>query len=162
MSESHAKQRQALHAIAVFEAIKGLAALAALIGVVDLMHQDIKALVMALIGRFGLDPEGHYSSLLVHYAELIPQANLTQIVQLALAYIFLRFLEAYGLWRDKVWGEYLGALSGAIYVPFELRHLIHKPDWISALTLIFNCVVVAYLVVVLIRKRTESRASDMS
>jgi uncharacterized membrane protein (DUF2068 family) len=162
MTDTRRTQRQALHAIAVFEAIKGVAALAALIGVVDLMHQDIKALVMALIGRFGLSPEGHYSTLLLHYAELIPQANLTQIVELALAYVFLRFLEAYGLWKDKVWGEYLGALSGGIYIPFELRHWLHQPDWISALTLLFNCLIVAYLVIVLMRKRAHVHLQRIS
>ena len=68
-------QRNALHAIAAFEATKGAAALAGLIGVLDLLHRDVRAVVMALIGRFGLDPEAHYPSLLLHYADLLPDAD---------------------------------------------------------------------------------------
>lgn len=37
-------KRRALRAIAVFEAIKGIAALAAIIGVFDLMHRDVRYL----------------------------------------------------------------------------------------------------------------------
>ena len=59
-------QRSALQAIAIFEATKGLAALAGLIGVLDLLHHDVRAVVLTLIGRFGLDPEAHYPSLLLH------------------------------------------------------------------------------------------------
>jgi len=105
-------QRNALHAIAAFEATKGLAALAGLIGVLDLLHRDVRAVVMTLIGRFGLDPEAHYPSLLLHYADLLPDADVHMLVALGTAYIALRFVEATGLWMGKAWGEYLGAFSG--------------------------------------------------
>jgi hypothetical protein len=39
-----------LRAIALFEAIKGIAALAVVIGVVDLMHRDVRHLAIELIG----------------------------------------------------------------------------------------------------------------
>jgi uncharacterized membrane protein (DUF2068 family) len=140
-----------LRLIASVEAIKGLAALAMLIGVLDLLHHDLRAIAMALIGRFGLDPEGHYSSILLHYAELIPQANKTQLIELGLAYVGLRWLEAYGLWFGLRWAEYLAASSGAIYIPFELRHVITHGDLASYLVLIINMIVVTYLCVRLIR-----------
>jgi Predicted membrane protein (DUF2127) len=49
--------RRVLHAIAVFEATKGIAALTVLIGVLDLMHRDVRHLAIELIGHFGLDPK---------------------------------------------------------------------------------------------------------
>lgn len=138
-------QRSALHAIAFFEATKGLAASAGLIGVLDLLHQDVRAVVMALIGRFGLDPEAHYPSLLLHYAELLPNADVHMLVALGLAYIALRFLEAAGLWLGKAWGEYLGALSGGVYIPFELIHLIHEPSVLNFSVVLVNVLIVGYL-----------------
>lgn len=138
-------QRSALHAIAFFEATKGLAASAGLIGVLDLLHQDVRAVVMALIGRFGLDPEAHYPSLLLHYAELLPNADVHMLVALGLAYIALRFLEAAGLWLGKAWGEYLGALSGGVYIPFELIHLIHEPSVLNLSVVLVNVLIVGYL-----------------
>lgn len=146
-------QRQALHAIAAFEALKGVAALAALMGLIDLMHQDVRGLAMALIGRFGLDPEAHYPSLLLHYADLLPDADLAAIFKLGLAYVSIRFAEAYGLWRGARWGEYLGAISGGIYIPLEMQHLLKSPSWTTACVTLLNLVIVAYLVHVLWHKR---------
>ena len=139
------RQSRTLHVIAFFEATKGLAACAGLIGVLDLLHQDVRAVVMALIGRFGLDPEAHYPSLLLHYAELLPNADVHMLVALGLAYIALRFLEAAGLWLNKAWGEYLGALSGGVYVPFELIHLVHEPSLLNLTVVLVNVGVVGYL-----------------
>jgi uncharacterized membrane protein (DUF2068 family) len=144
MSDSK-DQRSALHAIAIFEATKGLAALAGLIGVLDLLHRDVRGVVLTLIGRFGLDPEAHYPSLLLHYADLLPDTDVQMLLMLASAYIALRFIEATGLWLGKAWGEYLGALSGGIYIPFEIMHFIDAPTWMNAFIVALNAIIVAYL-----------------
>ena len=120
--------RRTLHAIAIFEAIKGLAALAGIIGVLDLMHHDVRHLAIDLIGRFGQNPEGHYASIILQYADLLPNADLRALTLLATFYILLRLSEAFGLWYDRLWGEWLGALSGALYIPFEVSHLLHRPS----------------------------------
>jgi uncharacterized membrane protein (DUF2068 family) len=138
-------QRSALHAIAIFEALVGLAALAGLIGALDLLHHDVHALAMSLIGRFGLDPEAHYPSLLLHDADLLPDANVPMLVAMACALIALRFIEATGLWLGKVWGEYLGALSGGIYIPLEVVHWLREPSWMNAFIVLLNVVIVGYL-----------------
>jgi uncharacterized membrane protein (DUF2068 family) len=150
--------RRALRAIAAFECLKGLAALAVVIGLVDLMHRDVRALAVALIGRFGLNPGARYPSLLLHYADLLPGANVTLLVSLAAGYIALRLAEAYGLWNDLAWGEWLGALSGALYVPFEAEHLLHRPNWINAGVLAANVFTVAFLAWRLWRRRNPMPA----
>lgn len=137
--------RSALRAIAIFDAAMGLAALAGLIAVLDLLHHDVRALAMSLIGRFGLDPESHYPSLLLHYADVLPDTNVSMLVLLFCAFIALRFVEATGLWLGKVWGEYLGALSGGVYIPFELVHWVREPTWISAFVVLLNVLIVSYL-----------------
>lgn len=148
-------RRRTLRTIAAFEAIKGLAALAGLIGLVDLMHRDVRHLAIDLIGRFGWDPHARYPSVLLHYAELLPKANLHALLFLALGYIFLRLLEAYGLWKARTWGEWLGAASGGLYIPFEIRHLWHRPSAISAAVLAANAFVVGFLVFQLWRRRND-------
>ena len=150
---SDAKDPRSAHqAIAIFEATKGLAALAGLIGVLDLLHRDVRAVVLTLIGRFGLDPEAHYPSLLLHYADLMPNTDVHMLVILVSAYIALRFMEATGLWLHKAWGEYLGALSGGIYIPFEVVHFVDEPSWMNAFIVALNAVIVAYLVYALWRR----------
>jgi uncharacterized membrane protein (DUF2068 family) len=146
-------KRRALRTIAIFEGIKGIAALAAIIGVLDLMHRDVRHLAIDLIGRFGLNPDDRYPSLLLHYADLLPGANVRLMVFLAFGYIFVRLLEAYGLWNDRAWGEWLGALSSGIYIPFEIGHLMHRPSVISAAVLTGNAFVVGFLAFHLWRRR---------
>jgi uncharacterized membrane protein (DUF2068 family) len=144
--------RRILHVIAAFEAIKGLAALAAVVGVLDLMHRDVRHLAVELIGRFHLNPEAHYPSVLLHYADLLPGADLHSLFLLAAGYIAVRLLESYGLWNDYAWGEWLGALSGGIYIPFEFNHLLHRPSLITGLVLAGNLFLVAFLTVRLWRR----------
>ena len=152
--------RSALRAIAIFEATKGFAALAGLIGVLDLLHRDVRAMAMALIGRFGLDPEAHYPSLLLHYADLLPETDVHLLFMLGAAYIALRWIEAAGLWLGKAWGEYLGALSGSIYIPFELLHLIHTPSLMNAFIVLLNVAIVGYLVYVLWQRQSHHAVVD--
>ena len=146
-------KRRTLRAIAMFEAIKGIAALAALVGVLDLMHREVRRLAIALIGHFGLNPSDRYPSILLHYADLLPDANVGLLVVLASGYILVRLLEAYGLWNDRAWGEWLGALSGGLYIPFEVGHLVHRPSAINAAVLAGNVFMVSFLAFQLWRRR---------
>jgi uncharacterized membrane protein (DUF2068 family) len=151
-------RRRTLRAIAAFEALEGFAALAAVVGLVDLLHHDVRHLVIELIGRFHLTPDARFPSILLHYAELLPNADVRPLVVIASAYIVIRFLQAYGLWHERAWGEWLGALSAGLYVPFEVRHLVHRPSFISAAVLAGNLFVVGFLGYQLWRRRKS--ASD--
>ena len=140
-----AARRRALRVIALFEAFKGLAALAAGIGLLGLLHHNVHQLATALLWHFHLDPNTRYPALLLHYADLLGAINLRTLAPLALAYVSLRLLEAYGLWQEKAWAEWLGALSGARYIPLEIAHLLHQPSLINAGVLLANIVVVGFL-----------------
>lgn len=151
-------RRRALRTIALFEAFKGVAALAALVGVLDLMHHDVRRLALELIGHFGLNPDARYPSVMLHYAGLLPGADLRLLTLAACGYIVTRVLEAYGLWNDRAWGEWLGALAGGAYVPFEIGHFMHRPTIIGATVLAGNVAVVAFLAFQLRRRRKNPPA----
>ena len=61
-------------------------------------------------------------------------------------------LVAYGLWSDRAWGEWLAALSGAVYIPLEISYLTHRLSVISAVVLAGNAFVVSFLVFQLWRR----------
>jgi hypothetical protein len=105
-------RRRALRAIAFFEAAKGLAALAAGVGLLELLHHDIHRLAVALLWRFHLDPALPYPTLLLHYADLLSAINLRTLAPVALAYIAVRFVEAWGLWKGKNLGRMAGRAVG--------------------------------------------------
>jgi uncharacterized membrane protein (DUF2068 family) len=151
--------RAALRAIAAFEALKGAGALAASLGLFSLLHHDLHQIAVALIGHFGLSPGDRYPSMVLRAADLLEQERLRNLVLLAIGYVSLRFAEAYGLWTARRWGEWLGALSGLLYVPFELWHLLHHPTLASAAVLAGNLLVVGYLARRLFSGRTSQPPS---
>ncbi len=66
----------------------------------------------------------------------------------------MRLTEAYGLWHDKPWSEWLAALPSAVYSPLELSHLVAHTTVINQVILGVNLAVVAYMVVRLRRRRS--------
>jgi uncharacterized membrane protein (DUF2068 family) len=154
--------RRALHTIALFEGVKGIAAIAASVGLLGLAHHDLRQLAFALIGHFHLSPDARYPRLLLTYAELLENENLRSVVLFAWGYAAIRITEAYGLWKDRAWAEWLAALSGAVYVPLELEHLLHHPTPINAAVLSGNVAVVLYMALRLARRRAERIARESS
>lgn len=150
-------RRRALHAIALFEAVKGVAALAAGLGLLGLLHYDVRRLALALLWRFRLDPEMHYPELLLHYADLLNGINLRTMAPVAIAYITVRWLEAYGLWKEKAWAEWLAALSGALYIPLEVAHLLHRTTLVNAGVLLANIGVVGFMAFQLWNRRGKNK-----
>jgi uncharacterized membrane protein (DUF2068 family) len=152
-AEQTAASRRALRAIAGFEALKGLVALAASLGLLSLLHHDLHHLALSLIGHLGLDPGAPFPALLLRDVDKLLAADRGSLLLAAGAYVTLRWAEAYGLWKQRRWGEWLGALSGALYLPFELRHMLHRPTLATALVIAANLAVVGFLAWLLWRQR---------
>ncbi len=135
-----------MRSIAAFEAFKGVLALAASLGFLSLLHKDLHHIAASLIGHIGLDPGGHYPAIVLDNIDRLRDANIHWLLLAAFTYVLVRFFEAFGLWNERPWGEKLGALSGALYVPFELRHFVHNPTAVTAVVMVTNIVVVGFLV----------------
>jgi uncharacterized membrane protein (DUF2068 family) len=84
-------------------------------------------------------------------------AHVWLIAGLAAAYSLVRFFEAYGLWFARRWAEWFAALSGAIYVPFEVYELAHRASWLKFSALVINLVIVGYMAWVLSESRRLAR-----
>lgn len=150
--------KTALHAIALFEAVKGIAAITASLGLLSLAHRDLRAIAYALIGHFHLDPDAHYPRMLLDFADVLGNANLRQAVMLAWAYAAIRLTEGYGLWKDRAWAEWLAALSGGVYLPLEVTHLLQHATIINGVVLVGNVAVVAYMMLRLWQRRAAYSA----
>ncbi|QDL52809.1 DUF2127 domain-containing protein [Rhodoferax aquaticus] len=144
---------KALLSIALFEGLKGLVAIAASVGLLGLAHHDVQELAYALLGRLHVDPQAHFPRMLLDDIRALQNADMRQVILLAWGYAALRPTEGYGLWRGRVWAEWLAAVSGAVYVPLELSHLVVHTTAVNLSVLSVNVGVVAYLVVRLRRRR---------
>lgn len=134
-----------LRLVAFFEAVKGVIVIAAGFGLLTLLHRDVRHIAESLVTRFQLDPERHFPSLFLAAAARVTDTRLLSLAALAVLYSAIRLTEAYGLWFERRWAAWLGAASGAIYVPVEVYELMERPTGIKAATLVLNIAVVAYL-----------------
>jgi uncharacterized membrane protein (DUF2068 family) len=60
-------------------------------------------------------------------------------------YCFMRFIEAYGLWRGRAWAEWFALISGAIYLPLEIYELTRHATPIRWGVFLVNVLIVAYM-----------------
>ena len=142
-----------LRAIAIFEIIKGGAVLLACVMVMT-GHWTMPSIMERITHYMHLKqdgPIGHFFNGTI--AHLEPGV----LVWLALAYMTLRFAEAYGLWRERHWGEWLAVLSAGLYVPAEIYelclHYSHRKVGVLAL----NVAIIVFLAWVLWKTRGEKK-----
>ncbi len=149
-----ATTHRTLRIVALMEAVKGVIVFGAGFGLLSLLHRDVRHLAESLVTRLHIDPERHFAGVFLNAAAKVTDARLWGFAGLALAYSAIRFAEGYGLWFNRRWAAWLGAVSGAIYVPIEVYELWHKPGALKVATLVLNVAVVAYLVLTLQRGRS--------
>lgn len=140
----------------MFEALKGVIVFIAGFGLMRLVHRDVAHAAHALIDRLHLDASRKFPHIFLQLAENLSDAQLWGLAALALSYALLRFAEAYGLWHERSWGEWIAAVSGVIYVPLEIYELMHRVTWVRVGALILNAAVVGYMCYMLWRGAPRS------
>ncbi|MDQ6787922.1 MAG: DUF2127 domain-containing protein [Acidobacteriota bacterium] len=144
MEKIHTTTR-GVHLIAIFEAFKGLLGIAAIFGLLSLRHKDLQESAVNLINHLHFDPSGELAQKFIETAGQINDSNIAAVVVLCIAYVIIRFTEAYGLWFLKAWAEWFAIISGSLYIPFEIYKLLQKPTFTRAAILLFNVAIVIYL-----------------
>jgi uncharacterized membrane protein (DUF2068 family) len=153
---STATRSAAIRTIALFEAFKGTVVLLAASGLLSLIHKDVQAISAKFIEHMHLNPASHYPSIFLVATSHLHDKRLVFLAAGAGVYALVRFLVAYGLYAEKAWAEVLTAVSGAIYVPFEVAKLVRMPTWHSAIFLTVNLLIVTFMVVVLFQRRKNT------
>jgi len=143
----------ALRCIALFEAAKGLLALAATCGIISLRHTDLHAATDTFLLRHGVDPERHYTRLFIESVAKATNHHTGEIAAVGFAYVLIRCVEGYGLWQGKHWAEWLAVISAGLYLPLEMQHFAHSANLPNAGLICFNIVIVLYLAKLLKQQR---------
>lgn len=149
------KASTALRTIAGYEAAKGALVLLAGMGLLGLVHRDVQEAGEELVRHLHLSPSSHYPRIFLELTAKVTDGWLWGLALGSLLYASLRFAEAYGLWRGKAWAEWLAAISGAIYVPFEVVELLKKVTALRIGSLTVNLLVVGYMLAALREHRGE-------
>ena len=146
-------ERVGLRAVALFEALKGTLVLLAGFGLARAIYGDIGELAEHLVHRLHLNPAKRFPRIFLDLASNLSDGQLWALAALALAYSILRFVEAYGLWFERRWAEWIAALSGGVYVPVEIYELSRGYSTVKMAALLLNTLVIAYMSFLLLRRR---------
>jgi uncharacterized membrane protein (DUF2068 family) len=139
--------------VAVFEALKGALVLSAGLGLLSLLHHDLQAVAERLVRHSHLNPAHHYPRIFIQAASHTNDSRLRSLAALAFLYAAVRFVEAYGLWRMRVWAEWFAIIAGSVYLPVEVYEIFRRATWMRGFVLLTNLLIVAYLVSVRLLSR---------
>lgn len=131
-----------LRAVSLFEAAKGLIVLVAGSGLLIFVHHDWQLFADRIVAHLHLNPASRESRILLRAATRATPTMVRWLGIAALAYSTFRFIEAWGLWRARRWAEWLGVLTGLIYVPFEIASFVRHPRLVPLVALVVNILVV--------------------
>lgn len=146
MSDAHydpdPSRHPGLHAIALVEATKGLLALLAASGLELLGPAPLQRWVHELIARFQLDPD---HGAMAWLAGTINPDSVHLAAAVAAAYGIVHLIEGWGLWKARAWASWLGCVTAAAYLPFDVYALVRHPGWLSGAVVALNLLVVGVL-----------------
>jgi uncharacterized membrane protein (DUF2068 family) len=142
-TREHRARMQALRTVALLEFIKGLLVLAAALGIAFFV--DATDVAGWFLQTLHISPDRHFAHLLLRLAGKLSDAKVWVVVTVACSYSGLRFVEAYGLWRARAWAEWVALISGLLYLPIEIRLLVHRVSLLHVGFLVVNLAVVAFM-----------------
>jgi uncharacterized membrane protein (DUF2068 family) len=149
-----------VRAVALFEAAKGTLVLLTGFGALSLIHHDVQRIAEQLVGHLHLNPAKHYPRIFIDTAANLTDTRLWRLAILAATYGLIRFVEAYGLWLGRRWAEWFAAVSGGIYIPFEIYELLQRVTWLAIGALVVNVLIVVLMINSLRRIQSVDSSSE--
>jgi uncharacterized membrane protein (DUF2068 family) len=158
MGKLNRSQKFGLRTVAVLEAAKGVAAIAVCLLLLSLVGKDLSEVAVQLTSFLRINPDSHLAYRCVELANRITGRGIWIAFSVGCVYVCCRFVEAYGLWNQRRWGEWLAVITGSIYLPLEIYAVIRSANWINILVLGGNLLVVLYILAIMLdnRRRRES------
>lgn len=147
VGSAHPDHHRGLRTVAIIEAVKGVVVLAVGFVFIEVLRHDVdlQEAALNLLYKLHIDPDRRLAHTFLRLAERMGSVDVVNVAAIVLLYSGLRFLESYGLWRQRIWAEWLAIISGAIYLPFELHALIRHPTPIHWAILLINIAIVLYI-----------------
>ena len=151
--------RKGVRTVAILELAKGVLAVLAGAGLLSARDPGIRRALQHLAERAHLNPAHDHPSVFMQAAGSLTDRHLVLMATGGLLYASVRFTEAYGLWLERRWAEWFAALSGAVYIPFEVVEMWRELSWVSVGVFAVNVLIVGYMSWVLYRSRAAVAAA---
>lgn len=156
-------QRGILRSVAILELSKGLLVLFVGVGFVSLSRRgfDFEPVARHLLGVLHLH-HGRLCEVFLKAAGRLGDTNLVVVAIFAGLYSAMRFVESYGLWRQRVWAEWVALLSGASYLPLEIYGLTRHADGLKWTVFLLNVAIVLYMLYLRVQDKPARRRDRQS
>ena len=151
-----AAQRRILRLVASFEFLKGIFVLLIGLSALLLVHKDAWVIAESLLALLHINTDRHVAQLFLDFADDITDTRLWAAAQIAVVYSALRFAEAYGLWQQRTWAEWVAFGSGTLLIPLEIRELFRGVTLLRAVLFVGNVLIVLYMLYLLRSGRSVS------
>jgi uncharacterized membrane protein (DUF2068 family) len=148
-----------MRAVAAFEFVKGIFVMAMGLCALMLVHKDAWLLAESLLARLHISTDRRYAQVFLDFADSFTDRRLWTIASLAFSYAALRFAEAYGLWRQRAWAEWLAFAAGTLLLPLEIRELLRGLTIVRVTLFAGNLSIVLYMLYLLRANQRERRKS---
>jgi uncharacterized membrane protein (DUF2068 family) len=142
-------QRRLLRLVAFFEFLKGIFVIGVGFIAILLVHKDAWVLAESLLALLHISTDRRFAQLFLDFADDVTPARLWTAAFLSFAYSALRFIEAYGLWKQRTWAEWVAFGSGALLIPLEIREMLRGVTLLRSVFLVGNLVIVGYMLYLL-------------
>jgi uncharacterized membrane protein (DUF2068 family) len=137
--------------IAVFRLAKAAALVVAALGTLKLLDRSTAAQFNEWLSAIPfVESHARLQEAAAKIATAQPR-HLEIVASVALAYAALFAVEGIGLWKQRVWAEYLTIVATTSFIPFEVYEITRRFTLIRLAVLLANAAIVAYLVVRRIR-----------
>lgn len=146
------RSRRIIRLIALERMVRGVLLIAAGAYLVTHLGSDFGRLADRVMRAVELDPRRPFLHHLVEKLHRLHAGTVLITGIGALGYGLLELVEGVGLWRDKLWAEFLTVIATALLVPVELYELARHPSALKAGGIAVNVAIVAYLAVRLRRR----------
>jgi uncharacterized membrane protein (DUF2068 family) len=144
-----------MRAVAAFEFGKGIFVMAMGLCALMLVHKDVWLIAESLLALLHISSDRRYAQVFLDFADSVTDARLWTIASVALTYAALRFAEAYGLWRQRAWAEWLAFAAGTLLLPLEVRELLRGLTVVRVVLFAGNLSIVLYMLYLLRANRRE-------
>jgi len=151
-----------LKVIAAAKLVKGASLACLSLGVFDLIHADLTALILKFAENFRISPENRYVVLLLEKLGLVDARTLVRLGILTAIYAAIQLTEGFGLWIGAAWAEYMVVISSGVFVPEECLILKDKFSWLRLTVLLVNAAILVYVAKLVwdrARRRIAERAA---
>lgn len=156
-TDPHITRRRMLRAVASLEFFKGVFVVLMGICAIALVHKDTWLIAERLLSLLRISTDRRPAQVFLDFADTITDARLWDAAGIAFSYAALRFTEAYGLWKERTWAEWVAFLSGTLLLPLEVRELFRGITFFRCALLIGNLAIIFYMLYVILQNRRERR-----